>query len=357
MERKRRVGVKATFIVAALVVVGALSAVVTAGASTARVSSTYVKRAVLTGPQIPAKPDWHFDQAMVDSAGGWLYIADPSNKRVDVISISSGKYVGGIGGFTGTLDIAHGYDQLGPAGLALDNHGQLWAGDGKGMIKVINSATRKVITVIHTGAKKQADVFALDPADGLVMVTCPGEKVPFVAFINGTTHKLVGKTQLAGAIGWPAWNATTDKFYIGVTTKKGGQVDVINPKTRKVDKTFALGKCEPTGAVFGPGTQLLVGCATGKPAIIDVATGKILARLTAPAAGGMGIDQVAYDSTAQRYFLADAPNIRVIDARTMKPLASLVNGDLGGHAVAVDTVNDEVFAPNADFGVLVFAPS
>ena len=322
-------------------------------------ADTYAQSTVLTGPNVPAPSNWGFDLALVDPAASRLYLADFSNSRVDVWDISSNKYVGGIAGpFTGLLGIKSGYDQLGPDGLVLDDKGQLWVGDGDGSVKVIDTKALKVVATIKTGATKRADEFSYDAADGLIMVTCPAEQTPFVAFIDAQTHQMVGKLEISGAtsIEQPTWNPTTGKFYLSVATRAGGEVDVIDPSKRTVDSKIDLGKCSPTGQVFGPGTQLLVGCAAGgQPAIIDVATGKILTRLQPPTSQD-GIDQVAYDSKTNRYFLADPGTIVVVDASTLAPLPSINDGSQAAHSVAVDSASGAVYVPNDAKGVVVYSP-
>ena len=340
----------------------AVSETTTTAAAT--VSDFYVQKAVLVGTNVPTT-DWHYDVPLFDPTSGQLYLADASNYGVDVWDTSSGKYValvGGKGPFAGPAGADHfDYSQVGPNGLALDDQGLLWVGDGDGSVKVIDTKALKVVQTIVTGAAKKADALALDSADGLMLVTCPEETARFVAFIDVKTYKLVGTLKLpdaVGGMGFPAYNATTGKFYVAVTTKTGGEVDVIDPLKRAVESKIDLGKdCAPTGIVFGPGTQLLVGTAAtdtmaaGSPAMIDVATGKILARLDAYAPQVGGIDMVAYDSKANRYFLADTAGIGVIDAGTFAPLPNINDGS---RVIAVDSATNTVYKPNDTKGVLVY---
>jgi DNA-binding beta-propeller fold protein YncE len=226
-------------------------------------------------------------------------------------------------------------------------------------VKVIDPKTLAVVATVKTGATKKADGISVDPFDSLVLGTCPAESHPFAVIIDAKTFAVVAKLPIPGALdlGQPVWSMTSAQFYIPVTTKTGGRLDVVDPLSHTLAGELSLGKMEPSGAVVGPGNQVLVGCATGgQPLIIDVIVmGKILACFDAPTVG-RGIDQVTYDSEARRYFVADAGQIRVIDAVTLKPLASIPDGDEGAHAVAVDSATHQVFVPVTGKGVVVFAP-
>jgi DNA-binding beta-propeller fold protein YncE len=399
MLRRRRFRINDALIPAALVMVVALLGTVTAcgtstssskpsASATAAVSTSYKASAVLLGTNVPAVEDWNTDQLRFDPTSGRLYLADASNWAVDVWDIGSSQFIAQIAGFAGPSGAAFfNFDKVGPNGLALDDQGRLWVGDGDGSVKIIDTKTLAITSTIATGAKFKVDAIAIDAADGLVMVTCPAENTPtskmdeygnpileyhpMVAFFDSKTLKVVGTTQLTGieATGQAVYGADTAKFYVPVTSTSGtGGVAVIDPKTRQVTSTIDLGKCEPSGAAFGPGTQLLVGtatvgfngqeaAATGQPAIIDVAKGTILARLPAPSKAGRGIDGVAYDGGAKQYFLADmsSASIWVYDAVTFKELSEIAVGD--AHQLAVDTANHHLFVPVNLKGLAVYIPT
>jgi DNA-binding beta-propeller fold protein YncE len=401
MDRKRRFTLKDPLILAALIVVGtlALAGILTACGSkttsstaspspTGAFSSSYTASAVLLGKNVPSLEDWNTDQLLFDS--GRVYLTDASNWAVDVFDISSSQMIAQIPGFAGPSGAAFfNFDQTGPNGLALDDQGRLWVGDGDGSVKIIDTKTLAITATIATGAKSKVDAIAIDSKDNLVMVTCPAEgtetdRHPMVAFIDPKTLKLVSTTELTGFVdaGQAVYSADTGKFYVPVTSNgstdstkpaKAGGVAVIDPSTKQVTSTMPIGKCVPTGAAFGPGTQLMVGAATegfqgtvatssGHPVIIDVANGTILKRLPAPSLKGRGIDGVAYDSVAKQYFLADQSptneetgNIWVWDATTMKFLSAIAVGD--AHQLTVDTANHHLFVPVNQKGLVIFVPA
>ena len=131
-------------------------------------------------------------------------------------------------------------------------------------------------------------------------------------------------------------------------------------------KIFPLGNCDPTGLELGPGTDLGVMCRQGTTdalltfQILNRTNGAVLAVLNA--GGG---DQVAYDATTNRYFLAAsrftasglagvggactaavpcAPQLIVVDGGTRQIVTSVATGN-NAHSVAVDPVNHQAYLP------------
>jgi hypothetical protein len=51
-----------------------------------------------------------------------------------------------------------------------------------------------------------------------------------------------------------------------------------------------------------------------------------------------------------------ASAVRVVNALTLKPMASIPDGDDGAHAVAVDCATHKVFVPVTSQGVAVYSP-
>jgi hypothetical protein len=326
------------------------------------ISDTYEQTAVFTGPNVPEPTDWHYDGILFDPASGRLYLADPSNAGVDVWNATSGEFIGRVAGFTGTLGIdKFEFGQVGPNGLEMDDQGHLWAGNGDGDVWIIDTQALSVIQKIPTGAKMKADVFALDSADGLMMVACGDDDPPLLVFIDANTYKVVGTLVLPSgtALGTPVWNATAGRFYVPRYNGASGEVDVINPLTRTVVRSVDLGDCVPTGMAFGPGNKAAVGAGTGShPVIVDVATGEILLSLD-PSTSERGIGDVLYDSGANRYFFADTKGIRVVDAGTLELLPTILGhddpGGAGSRVLALDPATRRLFGGHDKEGVVVFS--
>ena len=125
-----------------------------------------------------------------------------------------------------------------------------------------------------------------------------------------------------------------------------------------------LGNCDPTGLELGPGTDLGVMCRQGTTnalltfQFLNRTNGAVLAVLNA--GGG---DQVAYDATTNRYFLAAsrftgsglagvggactaavpcAPQLIVVDGGTRQIVTGVATGN-NAHSVAVDSAGHQVY--------------
>jgi hypothetical protein len=271
-----------------------------------------------------------FDISWVDNVLHKYYLADRSNKTIDILDLSvfpptltqvvNTKFQG----FTGNNDTS------GPDGvLTANNHTEVWVGDtggtcfpqvgtppkppstcGPGQVWVLNTdASVKalpggVANPISVGGKTRADEMCYDPVDNLIMLASPAEDPPFVTFISTTTYKVVGKLVFDGTKGTPkatngleqcGWSAETGKFYQNVPEVNGpgndtapGAVAVINPKNMKVTELFTipLQDCAgPQGMAIGPNSQILLGCNAKSPngsrnsAVISQKNGHVLAVL------------------------------------------------------------------------------
>ena len=270
-----------------------------------------------------------FDISWVDPVLNKYYLADRSNKTIDILDLSTlpptltqvvnPKFQG----FTGNNDTS------GPDGLAtVNNHTEVWVGDiggtcfpttsttcGPGQVWVLNTdASVKtlpggVANPIPVGGKTRADEFCEDPKNNLVMIASPAEDPPFVTFISTKTYKVVSKLVFDGTNGTPkatngleqcGWSAATGKFYQNVPEINGpgndtvpGGIAVIDGKSvlngsPKVEKVFniPLEDCAgPQGMAIGPDNQILEGCNAAGPngsrntVVVSAKNGKILAVL------------------------------------------------------------------------------
>jgi hypothetical protein len=269
-----------------------------------------------------------FDISWVDPVLNKYYLADRSNKTIDILDLSTSpptlKQVVNtkFQGFTGNNDGS------GPDGLAtINNHTEVWVGDvggtcfplgpnnslpptcGPGQVWVLNTdASVKTLPVdnpISVGGGSRADEFCYDSADNLIMIASPAESPPFVTFISTTSYTVVGKLVFDGGKGngpnatngleQCGWSAATGKFYQNVPEINGdgkdhapGAIAVINPKNMKVEKLFPipLEDCAgPQGMAIGPNSQILEGCNAAGPnghrntVVVSAKNGSILAVL------------------------------------------------------------------------------
>jgi hypothetical protein len=273
-----------------------------------------------------------FDISWVDNTIHKYYLADRSNKAIEILDLSSfpptltqvpnSKFQG----FTGNNDTS------GPDGvLTANNSTELWVGDtggtcfptpapacGPGQVWVLNASDASVKTLpgakanpIPVGGKTRADELCYDPVDNLIMIASPAESPPFVTFISTAgpdAYTVLAKLVFDGTNGTPiatngleqcGFSPVTGRFYQNVPeiggpgndTKPGG-IAVIDPKTAlnkrpRVNKVLdiPLEDCAgPQGMAIGPNNQILLGCNAAGPnghrnSVIVNTNGKILAVL------------------------------------------------------------------------------
>ena len=325
----------------------------------------------------PAGPIDGFDISFVDQKTHRYYLADRSNKSVDVFDAKTDKFLGSTPGFVG-VTMKNGKpdnDTSGPDGVVVVGN-QIWAGDGDSTIKIIDLKTMKVVDTISTGGKTRVDEMAYDPKDQVFIGVNNAEDPPYATVISTKKgHKVIGKVTFEDATDGaeqPAYNPADGLFYVSIPEikkdAKKSAVAVIDPKTGKLVKMLAVDNCHPNGLAFGPGGNFALGCtANGKemPAIITIMnykTGKVVKEV--PDIGAA--DMVSYNPKAGQYYtgsrgMPGGPVLGVIDAKTNTLVDKIAIKGGNPHSVDSDHSNGHVFVPagsaNGGCGcVMVFAP-
>ena len=329
----------------------------------------------------------NFDNSFVDPVIGQYFLADRTNKAVDVVDTDTDtarntlatqlKATPPFAGFTGSNNTS------GPNGVITVGHKEVWAGDGDSTIKVISLVTGATIRVINTGGTNRADELCLDPRDKLVMMANPAETpFPFVTLISTETYSVLKTIVMDGTAGTPKatngikhcqWNPRTGKFYLDIPEVNGpgddsapGAVlvispDVVIPGTALIENTFNLpiDKCAgPMGMAIGPENQILLGCqATTSSVIINARSGSIIATLDNEGLTGAG--GVWFNEGDSHYFVANNESnfssnqlLGVVDAWSHQLDQSVVTGFKtvlrgSNHTVAADPVLNQVYVPIA----------
>jgi hypothetical protein len=231
---------------------------------------------------------YSFDISFVDQSTQTYYLADRSNKVVDVVNARTAAFAGQFSasppfrGFLPCSPAMGANDCAGPNGVVAAFP---WlfvtdAGSRVVTIDVRNGATvADVVTV--AGDQTRADELAYDPRDGLLLVI---NNVQFAGHPPFAT--LVKVTKATGALTvmqhitldaahgvdaqngaeQPAWHPGTGKFYlsipqIGPNVKDGGVIR-IDPATGTIEATYPIQYCGPAGLTVGPRNDLLIGCNT-----------------------------------------------------------------------------------------------
>jgi DNA-binding beta-propeller fold protein YncE len=313
---------------------------------------------------VPGEPLISFDISFVDQKTQRYYLADRSNKGVDIFDVKDNKYIGRVGGFVGAVLKADGKvnsNKSGPDGVFVIGN-EIWAGDGDSTIKVIDIKTGKVTDTIATGGSTRLDEMSYDPKNQIFIGVNNAEEPPFATLVSTKKgHKIIAKVPFKDATDGaeqPDYNPADGMFYVSIPEvnkdPKKGAVAVINPKDGKIVKMLPVDNCHPNGLAFGPNGNFVLGCAVrgkdGMPAIAVIMsskTGQVVA--TVPDIGGA--DMVAYSKKNNQYYIGGGNNpgggtLGVIDAATNKLVQKIaMKGASTPHSVAVNDKNGHVIVP------------
>jgi hypothetical protein len=312
---------------------------------------------------IPGADLASFDISYIDQKAQRYYLADRSNKGVDIFDVKTDKYIGRVEGMVGPVMKKDGTccnnDKSGPDGV-LATSKEIWAGDGDSTIKIFDIKTMKLIDTIKTGGETRVDEMAYDPKKMIFMAANNAEEPPFATLVSmKPDHKIIAKVVFPDASDGaeqPAFNPADGMFYMAVPElkkdeKKGG-VAVVD-ESGKIVKMLEVENCKPNGLIFGPNQNFLLGCqANGKKVgppilvVMNAKTGKVVANI--PEIGGA--DMVAYSPKNGQYYsgssnMQPGPVFGVIDAKTNKLVQKIDITGGSPHSVAVNESNGHVYLP------------
>lgn len=317
-----------------------------------------------------------YDISFVDSRIGNYFLADRTNKSIDIIDTSTNtvaaQYKASFVGFTGNNNTS------GPNGVLVTDHSRIWVGDGNSTVKVLDLGTGNLLASISTGTTaNRADELCFDSADRIIEIANDADSPPFVTYIDADSYAVLGKITMDGTNGTPKatngieqcqWSPRTHKIYLNIPEVNGpgndsvpGAVLVISPREMKVEKTFTIpiDSCAgPQGMALGPDGQILLGCNAAGPtanaptAIINE-HGDVVTTLN----NESGSDEVWYNPGDGHYFLAESSHpvnqaLGVVDAGPpAREDASVTIGNATSaghnHSVAADAVTGHVYVPIA----------
>jgi hypothetical protein len=259
-----------------------------------------------------SKTFFSFDISWFNPGNGKFYLADRSNKTIDIFDPKTGTFTQavnkGFQGFTGNNDGS------GPDGvLDANDHQEIWVGDvggtcfpliqpgnklpptcGPGQVWVLNLdgsvKTGLPQNPIPVGGKSRADEMCYDSTHNIIMLASPAEDPPFVTFIDTKAHKVLSQLKFDGKSGNTpnatngleqcGWSPDTGLFYQNVPAINGppgedtvdGGISVIDPKSvlsgsPTVARTvkIPLADCAgPQGMAIGRNV-ILEGCNAASP--------------------------------------------------------------------------------------------
>ena len=230
---------------------------------------------------------YSFDISFVDPATQRYYLADRSNKAVDVVNAATATFITQIvpnnghapfAGFVPCVPAAGANDCAGPNGV-VGAFPFLFVTDAPSRVLTFDLRTSPATTVsevfTRAGEKTRADELAYDPKDGLLLVINNASDPPFGTLIK--VNKANGALTVVTNIDFdaahgvdatngaeqPVWDPATGKFYlsipqIGSTPSHGGVVRIST--TGVIEAIYPVELCSPAGLALGPKQDLLVGC-------------------------------------------------------------------------------------------------
>jgi hypothetical protein len=346
-----------------------------------------------------------FDISWVDPNVGYYFLADRTNRSVDLIRTQDkffGQYfAGNFVGFTGNNNTS------GPDGLLTlvntTNGGktEIWVGDGPqanpgcptrapwngkcSTTKVLDFATGVLTHTIITNGLARSDELCFDKVDHLILMANDAENIPFVSLISTDTYQVLGVLAVPEAtngIEQCSWDPDQNLFLLNLPEVNGpgddtapGAVLVITPNLQVLGQyNVNINHCAgPQGMALGPDDQLLLGCNAPSPSGIQssVIINKRVGTEIAIAWGLGGADEVWFNPTDFHYAITGASclptgclshtntQLAFVDARSLtldQVLAIQKTGSVSPHSVAIDPASNQVYHPNAG-RIDIFAPS
>jgi hypothetical protein len=295
-----------------------------------------------TGSNNTAGGLFSFDISWVDQAAHRYYLADRSNKVVDIVDTTTNTLIFQLtGGFAGVSPPAFASGTGGPNGVATSGH-CLFVTDAPSRVVAFDTTPSPPVSVnavfTDPSSPNRADELAIDPGHSLILAINNQDVPPFGTFVkfDPATCRLtqpaspgadrVTFTTATNGAEQPIWDPGTGKFYLSIPQISGvgpnGAVFRIDPISKSVEFSYPVRFCSPAGLTKGPGNDVLIGCNTiwdtegglwtgnadrdtntAAPiqVILNVSTGDQFR------VGGVGVgDEVWFDSEDGNYYTASS---------------------------------------------------
>jgi hypothetical protein len=296
---------------------------------------------------VPGAPLASFDITWTDQVRGRWYLADRSNRSVDIFDAVNDLYLGRVTGFVGPNPTVNG---PGPNGVVVTPDNQLWVGDGDSTAQVVdlNLDPPRIIKSIRTGgaSDNRADELGYDPLEHITLIANNAATPPFLTFISADSYSILGKLQLPDASGLeqPVWDSQLHRFLVTVRAAPNSYIAVIDPTKMTVTKKYALSGCSAAGLALGPFQRLLVSC--DFPIIMNAIDGHTMANITQVHGG----DQIWYNAGDGRLYVTstDAAGTTVLGAIDVETGTWIQNVPvLRGRNPTAFEGNNHIFVPVA----------
>lgn len=218
-----------------------------------------------------------FDISFVDQTTQTYYLADRSNKAVDVVDAKADLFLMQISASPAFAGVNANAEFAGPDGVLTAN-GCIIATDAGNRV-VSFTATGTQISDLHiTSDPGRADELAFDPKDNLLLVITPepGGSAPtpsptgtLISVSKTGCVLTLGKSipfpTATGGAEQPVWDPGTQRFFVSIPNvgadPHDGSLFQINPLTAKIEAMYSVTSCAPAGLALNTTNHtLLLGC-------------------------------------------------------------------------------------------------
>lgn len=249
-------------------------------------------------------------------------------------------------------------------GLGFNSRTQILYGTAtrSGSVDAVDVRTGRVVAHITDGGDDSAHVreAIVDEAANKVYVTVVGgeagddDRPNLVWVIDGATHTLERKIEAAvGGLTGAALDAAGNRLF--VTGMSSGDVGVIDLATGRSLARWPTDSERPTNVAFdAAGARLFVASqGSGDLTVMSAADGSIIRKVPT----GEGALSVAYDAGLDRIYVANrqAGTVTVLDGKTYSVLANLETGTFP-QTIAIDRDSHAVYVTNKARGLPRGAP-
>ena len=218
-----------------------------------------------------------FDISFVDQTTQTYYLADRSNKAIDVVDAKADTFVTQISASPAFAGVNANAELAGPNGVLTAN-GCIIATDAGNRVVSFTAAGTQVTNLHITTDPGRADELAFDPKDSLLLVITPepsgsaptpsptGTLITVGAGCALTLGTSIPFPFATGGAEQPVWDPGTQRFFVSIpstTPDTVGTLLRINPLTAAIEALYPVFDCEPAGLALNPTNHtLLLGCST-----------------------------------------------------------------------------------------------
>lgn len=274
------------------------------------------------------KGDGGTDYVAAESATGRVFVSRGTHMMV--VEGATGKVLGDIPDTPGV----HG------AGIATKSGHGFTTNGGSSMVTMFDLKTLAVIKQIPV-MQGGLDGIMFDEPDDLVILTNHSRPIGTLTAINPKTGDIVGTAELEDNS--PEGAAADGKGHIYVNNERKSTMQVIDTKTWKATASWPLAPCEgPTGIAYDKASDRVFSGCNKTSVVVDPKTGKVVASIM----NGTRVDALGWDPGKKLMYIPnggegnvtvvhqDSPDsYRVVDTVTTFPGAKTITVDPKTHNV------------------------